>query len=323
MTASLLLTNALPDDIRLQSPDAAVRRLALIDAAETEDAACVPLLVRALRDDADTGVRRTAAESLGAWETPEAVDALCDGLYDSDASVRSMAAESLACLKQPALGARLLTRLTDPDADVRAALLRALRELRLPQSAAPARQHLADPSAAVRREAIGVLGWLRHTPALSDLSTLAQQDPEPDVRRAAMGALAFANDDGVLRTLVDGLADSDWQVREEAAATLGKLRFAAARPALEAALDDAYWQVALQAVRALGRLGDPLSGRPVAMLLTYAVSNVRKEAALALGEVGTLAELAVLGVSLQDDDPEVRKAVRIGIAQIEARHRSA
>lgn len=316
MTASFLLAHALPDDVRLQSPDAAVRRLALIDAAESEDDACVPLLIHALRHDTDAGVRRTAAEALGAWELPDAVDALCDGLHDGDTSVRTAAADSLAGLKQSDLGLRLLARLDDPDTEVRTALLRALRELRLPQSAAPAQQQLSHASAAVRREAVGVLGWLRHAPALPGLAALAQRDPEPEVRRAAVGALAFAVDDSVLPTLVDALLDNDWQVREEAAATLGKLHLIAARIALEAALDDTYWQVALQAARALGRLGQSQSAHAVATLLTYPISNVRKEAALALGEIGTPADLIVLEASLQDDDPEVRKAARIAIAQI-------
>jgi HEAT repeat protein len=51
-------------------------------------------------------------------------------------------------------------------------------------------------------------------------------------------------------------------------------------------------------------------------LLTFPISNVRKEAALALGELGNADALAVLEAALGDGDPEVRKAVRIAIAQI-------
>ncbi|RAB21422.1 HEAT repeat domain-containing protein, partial [Burkholderia multivorans] len=89
--------------------------------------------------------------------------------------------------------------------------------------------------------------------------------------------------------------------REEAAATLGKLRIAAARAPLVAALDDDYWQVRLRAARALGHL----------------ISNLRKEAALALGELRDPASLPALHAALDDRDPEVRKAVRIAIRQIE------
>jgi HEAT repeat protein len=57
-------------------------------------------------------------------------------------------------------------------------------------------------------------------------------------------------------------------------------------------------------------------------LLTYPISNVRKEAALALGELADASALAVLEAALGDGDPEVRKAARIAIAQIGARHES-
>eukprot|EP01034_Spumella_vulgaris_P028017 gene28016-34809_t len=58
----------------------------------------------------------------------------------------------------------------------------------------------------------------------------------------------------VLAALLGGLADPSWQVREEAAGTLGKLRLPAAAAPLTAALDDGYWQVRLRAARSLGRL---------------------------------------------------------------------
>jgi len=320
MSLSFLTPEALPvTDPRFVASDPAVRRLAVIDAAESDDEVFLPLLVRALRQDVDADVRRTAAEYLAAWETPDAIDALCDALNDPDPGTREAAGDSLSALKQPDLGLRLLPRLAGATTFARTALLRALRELRLVDSAGPAHAALADPAATVRREAIGVLGWLRHAPALPSLARLVRDDGDTEVRRAAVGALGFAADDGVLPTLLHALGDKHWQVREEAAATLGKLRRVAARVALETALGDDYWQVTLQAARALGRLGDPASAGAVAGLLTYPLSNVRKEAALALGEVGGIAELAVLEAALQDGDPEVRKSARIAIAQIRER----
>ncbi|GJH19203.1 HEAT repeat domain-containing protein [Caballeronia novacaledonica] len=314
----MTVTNTLFD--RLAHDDAAVRRLAVIEAADLEDETWLPSLAHALRHDANADVRRTAAQRLGAWDTNEAVDALCAALTDSDAGTRDAAAESLTALKDPAVGERLLPHLADADADAdafkRAALLRALRELRLPDAAAPALTALSDASPLVRREAVGVLGWLRHTHALERLTQLAHNDTSADVRHAAVGALGFATDDSVLATLTHALSDEAWRVREEAAATLGKLRLAAARDALERALADEYWQVTLQAARTLGRLRDVASTHAVSALLTFPISNVRKEAALALGELGNADALAVLEAALGDGDPEVRKAVRIAIAQI-------
>jgi HEAT repeat protein len=307
---------------RFTHGDAAVRRLAVIEAAELEDEAWLPALVHALRHDTDADVRRTAAQRLGAWESAEVVDALCQTVRDTtlDSASRQAAAESLTALKSPAAGARILHHFADADTFARAALLRALRELRLPQAARTARDALSDASSDVRREAVGVLGWLRDEAALPLLSALARDDEDAEVRHAAVGALGFAPDDSVLNTLRHALNDDDWRVREEAAATLGKLRLPAARTALEEALEDDYWQVTLQAARALGRVRDVDSTHAVAALLIYPISNVRKEAALALGELGNTDALAVLQAALADGDPEVRKAARIAIAQIGTRH---
>jgi HEAT repeat protein len=44
---------------------------------------------------------------------------------------------------------------------------------------------------------------------------------------------------------------------------------------------------------------------------------LRKEAALALGELGSPQSIAPLQAALEDRDPEVRKAVRIALQQLE------
>ena len=116
---------------------------------------------------------------------------------------------------------------------------------------------LDDADAAVRLEAVGVVGWLRDAASLPRLARLATDDPQAEVRRAAAGALgsAAAPDAGVQASLQAALKDADWTVREEAASTLGKLRWDAARDALGRALDDEAWQVRQRAARSLGRLG--------------------------------------------------------------------
>jgi len=55
----------------------------------------------------------------------------------------------------------------------------------------------------------------------------------------------------------------------------------------------------------------------VAALLVHTISNLRKEAALALGELGSHGSLPALQAALDDRDPDVRKALRIAIGQIE------
>ncbi|HWV05866.1 HEAT repeat domain-containing protein, partial [Ralstonia sp.] len=89
------------------------------------------------------------------------------------------------------------------------------------------------------------------------------------------------------------------------------------------ALADAYWQVRLQAARALGRWRATHAVDALAALLAHPISNLRKEAALALGETGEASALPALRSTESDSDPEVVKAVRIALAQIEGARAAA
>ncbi|MXN76883.1 HEAT repeat domain-containing protein [Burkholderia sp. 4701] len=305
---------------RAADPDPAVRRIALFELADLEDAACVPEFVAALTGDPAAEVRQEAANALAAWERDDAVEALCAALLDADDGVRRAAAQSLSELKSPSSGPILRRYAARPEPFVARAALRGLRELRFPDAYGPADAALDAPDAGVRAEAVALLGWLKDPRALPRVAALAVRDPDPDVRRAAVGALGFASPDasggGAVDALLGALADDAWQVREAAAATLGKLRAGAAAHALVRALDDPYWQVRLRATRALGQLGDAATAPAVAALLAHAISNLRREAALALGELRDPASLAALRGALDDADPEVRKAARIAIRQL-------
>ena len=101
------------------------------------------------------------------------VQALCAALADVAEPVRLAAAQSLSELKSLEAGTLILPWASHADAFVRASALRALRELRLEDAAGPALLALDDADASVRREAVGILGWLKHAPALPALARLA------------------------------------------------------------------------------------------------------------------------------------------------------
>ncbi|HWT39625.1 MAG TPA: HEAT repeat domain-containing protein [Paraburkholderia sp.] len=305
---------------RLTDEDAAVRRIALIELADLEDPDALQPIVAALKHDASSDVRSEAARVLGAWEQHDIIEALCNALRDTDDNVREAAASSLSALKQTSSGAVLCVWADDPAPFVQRAILRALRELRCADAFAPALRALEHEDSNVRIEAVGVLGWLKDARALAPLADIAVRDATAEIRRTAVGALGFALADDPVTSpaLLHALVDPAWQVREEAATTLGKLRAKSARDALIAALDDAYWQVRLRAARGLGQLGDRVAAQPLVALLSHAISNLRKEAALALGELRDPSTAAALRLALDDPDPEVRKAVRIALQQIDA-----
>jgi HEAT repeat protein len=320
MTIAQLFDNPelTPFLLRLQEPDAAVRRIAVLDLADLEDEETLPALIDALLRDFDESVRLEAARVLAAWETEDVVVALLDALTDSAGAVAEAAAQSLSELKDVSLAPLLVERANHASPFVRSAVLRGLRELRYPQAYAPAVKALDDADANVRREAVTVIGWLKQRDALTDLARLATSDPVLEVRRAATGALGLAADAKVLPSLYAALNDREWQVREEAAITLGKLKLPESEAALAQALADEYWQVKLQSVRALGRLRARSVIEKFTELFHHPVSNLRKEVALAFGEIGDKAALPLLQVAVDDADPDVRKSVRIALAQIQA-----
>lgn len=314
---------------RLQSGDSGIRRLALLELTDFAGDEHTPLFIAAL-GDTDADVRLEAARALEALECPQSAHALALALNDSDDSVRDAAAQALSELKLPASAIPLLALLPPHARDqapqwtpaAHAALLRALRELRAPGSLEPGLLALGNADATVRREAVAVLGWLKHPSALAPLGVVAGNDPAQEVRRAAIGALGYAPGanvaaEAVHSALLAGLADVSWQVREEAAGVLGKLATPGAGDALLPLLNDPYWQVRLRAARSLGRLRHAPAVTPLADALRTPVANLRKEAALALGEIRLPQALPALATVADDPDPDVRKSVRLAIRQIE------
>ncbi|MFU8837972.1 MAG: HEAT repeat domain-containing protein [Thiohalomonadaceae bacterium] len=306
------------DDLRerLVDADAKVRRVATMGLAEVMEPEAADLAIAALKDS-DAGVRAEAARVLYEFEgKPEVIVALLEALSDSDTTVREAAAETLAENKDSAMGALMLERLDVEDPFVKASVLHALRELRVPGAQGPALSLLEHPDARVRREAVGVLAYLKAADVLMALMGSARRDGDPEVRRAAMGSLVFSSSDRALETLVDGLSDEHWQVREEAAFVIGKLAPASAVEPLIGAMEDEYWQVRLKAAGSLGRLKNPLAIPALGAALAYEVSNLRKEAVGAMGEIASSEALPFLEKALEDPDPDVRKLARWSMGQI-------
>jgi HEAT repeat protein len=301
---------------RLNSLDATVRRIALINLVDDEDLDIAePFLVNALKDSASE-VRAEAALLLEAYDSESAVVALLDGLNDESEVVRFNSAQSLSAVKNPQVGSLLIKRIGSPDKHVKAAIFRALRELRLPASMGPAIDALTDINADVRREAVAVLGWLKECSAIDLLAKLATSDQDIAVRKTAVGALGFAQTKSAQDALLAALDDRDWQVREEAATVIGKANLTCLGGQLVKLLADEYWQVALRAARSLGRLKHAEAVDSLLPLLKSGVSNLRKEVALTLSEVGSKKALPALEEAVHDPDPDVRKAARLAYATI-------
>lgn len=300
----------------LASPDAAVRRIGLRQIVDYVDE--YPQLFVHASADVDAGVRGEAAAALEATTDPAGVAALVGLLGDSDSEVARIAAESLAEILDPAVGPLLHQYLPNASGLIRARLFAALRKLRHAPSAPLALSSLNDPLPAVRREAVGLLAYLKLPETLEALAQRVTQDGEAEVRRVATGALSFAVGAEVLPALLQALRDSDWQVREEAAVTLGKLLLPAAADGLIAALDDASWEVRVKAANVLGRLREVRAVPPLTSALDYPISNLRKEAVTALAAIGGPSIVPALKKALADSDVDVHKIAARALAALEA-----
>lgn len=304
---------------RLNQADAAVRRITIMDIADEEDSDLLPLLHHALLYDNAVEVRREAAIRLEGWEDEQTILSLSKALLDSEADVKHAASQSLSELKQADSAEPLLPLLQHDDHYVRAAALRAIRELRPLAALDVVIENTWHSNVLVRREAVSTLGWLKQQSAQALLAQLASNDPDAEVRRIATGALGISTESSleIAQALLSALKDNVWQIRVEAALTIGKVKIEAAVQPLIDALEDSYWQVRIPAARALGKLKVVAAVDALAEPLQHEISNLRKEAALALGEIGGPQALQLLQQAEQDSDPEVRKAVRIALRQIQ------
>lgn len=300
----------------LNDPDPAIRRVGLLQIVDFADES--PELFVAATRDADAGVRLEAAKALEGNPDAGAVRALAVLLDDPDQEVVAAAAESLGEILDPVAGPVLIELLAQASGEARASLLAALRKLRQPGALVPALALADDASINVRREAVGVLAYLKDGAALSQLSRRAKQDTDPAVRRIAVGALSFATDATVLPALALALGDSDWQVRQEAAVTLGKLLLPESVSILVGALDDPAWEVRLKAANALGKLKATSALHGLIGALEHPISNLRKEAAGALGAIGDPAAIPALQkAAAEDRDIDVSKTARRALEAIQ------
>ncbi len=243
---------------------------------------------------------------------------LAQALFDVDLNVRQAASQSLSEVKNPASAQILAPYLKHTDTFALGAILRALKPLRPQQLFEEISALVHHEDAFVRREAVSALSWLQQDQAITILAKIAETDIDDEVRRIATGGLAYSQSISVevIQALQHSLTSESWQLRVEAALTIGKLRIVQLEAPLIHAVSDLYWQVRIAAVRSLGLLKSHLAVAHLTDNFKHEISNLRKEVALALGEIGTAEAQKLLEQHQNDSDPEVRKAIRIGLNQI-------
>lgn len=190
----------------LQSPDATVRRVGMIQAAERRNKSLRPLLEKAL--EAGGPAQAVPKEDFALWlaamdlisrdAPPTAATATASNdellqklLADPATSpgVKAAVLPMLSNFKAPALIRILITLVSSPDARVRQEAVRSLAFVTVKAAAGPLQKIALNPAepASLRLEAIGALGS-RPTPEVLPVIKLLQ-DPSLDIRTETVRTL--------------------------------------------------------------------------------------------------------------------------------------
>ena len=311
--------------LQLNQDDENIRFVAIMNIADEEQPELLAWLHYAVLHDPASKVRELAAARLEGWEDTTSLHTLAQALTDSHHNVRLAAAQSLSEIKKAESAEHLSTYLQHQDDFVIASILRAIRELRAEQLFTDILQHVQHPNPLVRKEAVSTLSWLQKQQGLVALAEIAKNDHDAEIRRIATGGLGASQSlsPEILAALESSLTAKEWQLRVEAALTIGKLKAVELENILLQQLDDSYWQVRIAVTRSLGLLKAKSAITKLQENFQHDISNLRKEVAIALGEIGGEQAQNILLQHAEDPDPEVRKSIRIGLALIQEKLNAA
>lgn len=311
--------------LQLNQDDENIRFVAIMNIADEEQPELLAWLHYAVLHDPASKVRELAAARLEGWEDTTSLHTLAQALTDSHHNVRLAAAQSLSEIKIAESAEHLATYLQHQDDFVIASILRAIRELRAEQLFTDILQHVQHANPLVRKEAVSTLSWLQKQQGLVALAEIAKNDHDAEIRRIATGGLGASQSlsPEILAALESSLTAKEWQLRVEAALTIGKLKAVELENILLQQLDDSYWQVRIAVTRSLGLLKAKSAITKLQENFQHDISNLRKEVAIALGEIGGEQAQNILLQHAEDPDPEVRKSIRIGLALIQEKLNAA
>jgi HEAT repeat protein len=336
---TLGITAAVPAALRgMVDPAEAVRTAAIRLLGDLGDPA-IAGDIRARTADPEPTVRAAAAHALGVIDAPDAVPDLGRLLGDSSPLVRQAAIDAAAQASARRLAPQIVPLLGDTDESVRLSAARALGRLGDATAVAPlvrafetagpplreaitvavahlepvrvpelAELILADGDTATTLGLVPTLARLPSTFAVRVLAPLCRS-PQPEVRAAAISAIAGVESPDAPELAVGALRDPDDRVR--AAAIDASIRLGAGDGAavLELLARDPSELVRERAALAVGLL-QPAGGEELLLEASDPAQplSVRAAAVLALGAYGN--ESMVARVASMSDDAAVRAVLQ-------------
>ena len=232
------------------------------------DDEAIAALGEALRNDKSSGVRRTAASSLGEIGGASASKQLLESLNSATVPVvRGSIVMALENFKEDSAVVARLQTVAREDSSYRArgAALRALGRIKSPAAyeTLAAAVNADSPDGFLRDAALSGLGSLGDDKAVPLLREWAAPGKDMDSRQAAIGSLArLQKDNKELTQVIAGyLRDSHFPIRRTAIYALGGRGDASAIPALEAMLQSKSLSIEMQPTikEQIERLKNPLA----------------------------------------------------------------
>jgi len=336
----------------LRDPAWGIRRAAAWNLGRMGDRRAVPALIAAL-NGADSELQDTVARALAELKDPRAIEPLtviATKNTDSQAETAILALGEFKDSRAIATLIEVLTR-SGKDYDRAESALGRIGPTAIPALLAAVKS--AEP--ARRARVLDALGWIDN-PQATDALVESTKDPDPRVRKAAVGGLtghwavpgmllspfdlqegfrliqqrrspAPPRDPRVPGLLMAALQDSDEGVQSAAAEGLGTLKVGAAVEPLTALLrklqaggqiSPSWTQAALRQniATALGRIGDARAVNALITALADPNGEVRSHITRSLGEIGDPKATEVLLSLLNDRYDSVRRVALMALAQI-------
>lgn len=288
--------------------------------------AVVPLL-KALGDP-ESDVRASVAKALGYSESYRAIIPVAQMLKDPAQNVRREASLALGWLKDKRGTEPLLEILRDNNEDpsVRSGALLSLIRLESEVTIVPVVEQLHGKDEKNRISALEVLQaaltedetvLLNRKPLVQPLTELLN-DPDNEIKCAAIKTISLIKDTSVVPVLIKSLSDKSKEVRLDVIKVLGELNDKRASAPLVSLLNDKDEDLRLSALNSLGRLMDKETVPAIFQIVKNRNEKriVRISALTALQGIDPFFWNNNSQQFIEDDLPEIRREAVIGVAKL-------
>ena len=213
------------------------------------------LAMRDLSKSSNEAERAQAIRSVGRQNYALAAEEIIRALHDPSPQVRRQAATALAKLDDPKAGSALTHMLLDHPDLIEEETIEALGMIGSAESVEPLTKFLRSPRPIIRRSAARALARIGDMRAVGPLKDAAQENLDPDLRRAALQALRTLGVRDADEIFAEAIMDPAPSVRIAAAEGVSEFRIEAAIPQLRTSLDRFPDEASSEVAYSLGTVG--------------------------------------------------------------------